>query len=319
MIIYLTTNNIKEKIYVGKHCGNDEKYLGSGKYIKRAIKKYGKENFSRITLEDGITDHDYLCEREIYWINFYDSTNPDIGYNLSKGGRSGNSGHKATKETRNKMSEAHKGENNPMFGKRGEDSPNFGKRRTEESRKNMSEAQKGENHPMYGKHPSEETRNRMSKSKTGMIRPDQRKFMLTNNPMSGKHHTEETCKKISKANSNPSEETCKKMSISAKNRPPHSKETCKKMSESKKGEKNHNFGKHPSDETRKKLSKANSGTNNPGITKKEIVLEILKLLENGLSVTKIFKEIEVSKNTIYKVKNGWYNDIYDLPEKDITK
>jgi hypothetical protein len=45
MIIYKTTNIINGKYYVGKDINNSESYLGSGVLLKRAIKKYGKENF----------------------------------------------------------------------------------------------------------------------------------------------------------------------------------------------------------------------------------------------------------------------------------
>lgn len=38
---------------------------------------------------------------------------------------------------------------------------------SEESRKKMSEAQKGENNPLFGKHPSEETRKKMSEAQKG--------------------------------------------------------------------------------------------------------------------------------------------------------
>lgn len=47
MIIYKTTNKINGKIYVGLDTKNNPKYLGSGKIIKFAIKKYGKENFEK--------------------------------------------------------------------------------------------------------------------------------------------------------------------------------------------------------------------------------------------------------------------------------
>jgi len=218
MIIYLTTNNLNGKIYIGKHCGKQDSYLGSGVYVRRSIKKYGKKNFSRITLEDGITDHNYLCEREIYWIKFYDSTNPLIGYNLTDGG---------------------------------EGMPGF--HHTEETRKNMSEVKKGEKNPNYGKHQLEETCKKMSENHVD--------FSGENNPMYEKKHSPETIEKMS-------------------------------------GENHPMYGK--------------KGKDNPKIIKKEIVLGILKLLNKGLSVIEISKKIDVSKSTIYKIKNGWYNDIYGL-------
>ena len=46
--IYKTTNLINGKIYIGKRQKQefDKYYLGSGIYLKKAIEKYGKENFS---------------------------------------------------------------------------------------------------------------------------------------------------------------------------------------------------------------------------------------------------------------------------------
>lgn len=89
MIIYKTTNLVNGKIYVGYDTKNDAKYLGSGKYYKRAEDKYGKENFRKTTID---TDDDFadLCRKEIFWINFYDARNLVIGYNITEGGR----GHK---------------------------------------------------------------------------------------------------------------------------------------------------------------------------------------------------------------------------------
>lgn len=48
-IIYKTTNLLDGKFYIGAHSTEilEDGYLGSGKYLKRAVLKYGRENFAR--------------------------------------------------------------------------------------------------------------------------------------------------------------------------------------------------------------------------------------------------------------------------------
>ena len=45
MLVYCITNKINGKKYIGSDSNNNPKYYGSGVYIKKAIKKHGKENF----------------------------------------------------------------------------------------------------------------------------------------------------------------------------------------------------------------------------------------------------------------------------------
>jgi hypothetical protein len=47
MIIYCITNLINGKKYIGSDSNNNPKYMGGGTYLKKAIKKYGKENFKK--------------------------------------------------------------------------------------------------------------------------------------------------------------------------------------------------------------------------------------------------------------------------------
>ena len=86
--IYLTICLITNKIYIGQHCAKsfDQKYHGSGILIKKAIKKYGKINFKTIHLEKIYTNQNDLNLRERYYINKYNATNREIGYNLDDGG-----------------------------------------------------------------------------------------------------------------------------------------------------------------------------------------------------------------------------------------
>jgi group I intron endonuclease len=67
--------------------------------------------------------------------------------------------------------------------------------------------------------------------------------------------------------------------------------------------------------TRKLISKNHadcSGNKNGRFLKKEKVLEILDLLNKGLSGIKIAKIILVSRESVKKAKDGWYNQFYDL-------
>jgi group I intron endonuclease len=118
-IIYLTTNLINFKYYVGFDYYNNPKYLGSGTAIIAAIKKYGKENFKKEILEEFVFDVDHpelddislgdWQDRERYWIDFYCSfKNRELGYNLTEGG-GGVRGYHHTNEIKQNMSIAHIG------------------------------------------------------------------------------------------------------------------------------------------------------------------------------------------------------------------
>jgi group I intron endonuclease len=90
-ILYQTTNLVNGKIYVGVHKISDKKYsqyyLGSGNNIKAALKKYGRESFTRTTLaEFSCAKEAFLAEAEIVneeFIKRHDT------YNLKVGGEGG--------------------------------------------------------------------------------------------------------------------------------------------------------------------------------------------------------------------------------------
>ena len=88
-IIYQTTNLVNSKIYVGKHQTRNlnDGYLGSGKVIKQAIKKYGRENFKRnILFMLNSVEEMNSKESEIVNEEFITRKNT---YNLSAGGSGG--------------------------------------------------------------------------------------------------------------------------------------------------------------------------------------------------------------------------------------
>ena len=88
MVIYETINKINGKRYIGKDKHNDLNYLGSGKILNKAIKKYGAENFVKIILEYCDSEDD-MAEREQHWIEITDAQRSDTYYNIGPGGEGG--------------------------------------------------------------------------------------------------------------------------------------------------------------------------------------------------------------------------------------
>lgn len=98
--IYKITNLAKESqnIYIGQSSNIEKRWqnhlsdLNLDRPLYRAIKKYGVENFKFEIIEICLVSE--LDEREIYWINYYDSF--FNGYNLTLGGNG--SGYDINKE-----------------------------------------------------------------------------------------------------------------------------------------------------------------------------------------------------------------------------
>lgn len=108
--LYKTTNTINGMIYIGVHLTDNptDRYLGSGRELKEAIKKYGRSNFKKeiLFIFDNVEDV-FNKEKEIVDDKFrkrQDTYNCSIG-----GGGWGMAGVKLTKETRDKMSKARTG------------------------------------------------------------------------------------------------------------------------------------------------------------------------------------------------------------------
>lgn len=88
-IVYETTNKISRKKYIGVHkCVDyDDFYLGSGTYIKQAVKKHGNENFYRTIIEVYDNSEDaFKKEEELVNDEIVESDNY---YNLVTGGKRG--------------------------------------------------------------------------------------------------------------------------------------------------------------------------------------------------------------------------------------
>lgn len=92
-IIYAHINLINQKVYVGqtsqfplsKRWKNGKAY-NTCRYFRNAINKYSWDNFAHVVLEECYCDQNEANEKENYWIDFYDSRNPNKGYNITSGG-----------------------------------------------------------------------------------------------------------------------------------------------------------------------------------------------------------------------------------------
>lgn len=142
-IIYKLTNTINNKIYIGQTTADREykrqyehKMMIDGcRYLNFAINKYGWESFNYETLYKGDCTIDELNDLETKFIEEYQSTNSEIGYNICLGGN-GTRGHKLIGTA------GYEGASKTMF-KKGEKPWNVGVPITEEQRqKNKEKAHK---------------------------------------------------------------------------------------------------------------------------------------------------------------------------------
>lgn len=144
MIVYCTTNLINGMKYIGSDSINNPKYLGSGVYLRKAIKEFGRENFKKEIIEycDSLIE---MRKAEVKWITFYNAHLSNKFYNISGKGQGLEKGHilgPMSDKTKKKIGKSIK--NNKERGKkignsnRGRISPMKGKTQSEEWKKNMS-------------------------------------------------------------------------------------------------------------------------------------------------------------------------------------
>jgi group I intron endonuclease len=142
--IYRITNLTNGKMYIGQHTTSnlDDGYMGSGKLLKRAIAKYGRENFRKEWLMF-CEDADELNYMERVYVDYTWIGRSDT-YNLVLGGDV----HPLSDEIRNIISRN-----------------NTGRKHTEEWKKKHSQDISGEKNWLYGKHLSEETKRKLSEAR----------------------------------------------------------------------------------------------------------------------------------------------------------
>lgn len=152
MIIYKITNKINGKVYIGQTVQDlKERWYGHCRAVSnctaiaRAMKKYGKENFTieQIDKADNLED---LNKKEMKWIFKLNSMNRSIGYNLTTGGMNAI----PSEETKQKMrgprphvSEKQKGRKLTLFTKAKMSQAHLGKVFSSTTREKLSKALTG--------------------------------------------------------------------------------------------------------------------------------------------------------------------------------
>ncbi|WP_411810145.1 hypothetical protein [Bacillus spizizenii] len=94
-----------------------ENYLGSGVYLKRAIRKHGRDNFFRIIIDEADSEEE-LREIEEYYLEMFDAVNSNDFYNLKDTSIGGDTfTHHPEKERIRKLKSYNaSGSRNPMYG-----------------------------------------------------------------------------------------------------------------------------------------------------------------------------------------------------------
>lgn len=182
-LVYLTTNEVNGKIYVGVHSTDklEDGYLGSGTYLKLAFKKYGKDNFTRQILEVLPSSKEaYQLEKEIVDLDFVKRSDT---YNIYPGGCGALSGEMnprygtaVSDETKLKISVALQQHFSEY------PNPFTGKHHTQETKLILSKYRKGKTYPeIFGEDQAE-----------SLIRSRREMAVGESNPFFGKQHTNET-------------------------------------------------------------------------------------------------------------------------------
>lgn len=169
--IYLITNNINGKTYVGQRkCPIDktletDNYMGSGLYLHEAYNKYGVENFSKEILAVCYS-RQIVNILEIKYIELYRSVGK-AEYNIARGGNSGDFCYFSEKSKQKKIESMKRYYENKVWTEEEKDRFRYwkGKKHTPEQIKKNSESHKGLNR--YPK--TEEHRRKISETLKGNI------------------------------------------------------------------------------------------------------------------------------------------------------
>lgn len=190
--IYKTTNNVNGKIYIGQHRSDDfdPNYYGSGKILKRAIKKYGIESFS-VSVLTYCNSKSEMDSLERQFIKIYDSRNPSIGYNIAYGGEGGDLVSCLNEEDYKKFCDI-VSENNKqgIIG-------NKGKNLSEQHKKKIGDGNRGKKHNKEWVDKQRAKVTGLTAWNKGLTRETDERVKKYARKPGEYHHSEETRKKIS--------------------------------------------------------------------------------------------------------------------------
>ena len=226
MFVYLTTNCINGKRYIGKSTRDPNvPYFGSGSVILKALRKYGTENFQRTFICFCDTE-DELNAREKELIALW---RPE--YNIAEGGEGGNpykymSPERYAEVCRNN-SESKKGRKNGPHSAETRHKlsiANTGKQVSEETRQKLRVANTGKKHPPgvgkkigdahRGMKRSAETKRKIGEAHKGVPKsPEHRSKLSAANK--GKKRPPEVRRKISESQKGISRSSTAKQNMSA--------------------------------------------------------------------------------------------------------
>lgn len=272
-IIYLARNTVNGKCYVGqtqytlthRRSGHlSRAKFGSALALHSAIRKYGVEKFHFEVLQN-CCGRECLDESEKWWIKEYDCISPN-GYNLTYGGGVP----EVSDETRKKLSEIQKKRATPermramslaasakgysperkeklrefMKGRYvGEDNPCFGRKMTDWQKKRVSETHNG-------KKKSEESNRKRSEALKGRKNPKLQGHAAWNKGMKKENSREQVReeRRMLRASGALSPQTSWNKG-----------KKCPGIGGSKRGKENPFYGKHHSEETKKRYSEMFKG------------------------------------------------------------
>ena len=230
--IYRTTNKINQKIYIGKRKGAFEPtYFGSGRYLKRALAKYGGENFT-VDIIEYCSSLKEQNEREKYWIAYLRANGYKM-YNIADGGDGGDIFHALNNKRQNQVISKLK-QNSYFATLSSEEVQIKNKKAWETRRKNGTD------------HYNAEIRKKFSEAHKGQ-KPSKEAIIKRVESRRGYRHSEETRRKISESNKGKkrSPETCRKLS--------------RKLKGKRLGEQNPFYGKTHTDEAKSRISESAKG------------------------------------------------------------